>query len=413
MKRHLSFRIVVFAISALWYLQGISIFAAVRHITDNTKLNPPSIIPAHFGWELDANNGKVLIGGFDQYSYIYDIASGQELLRLRGNDTSPDDLFGRSVALSDNYALVGANQAQAAYIFNANTGQQIRKFTDPNAASGGLGFGWSVALSGDIAVIGDVSDGTKATEAGAAYVYRISTGQLIRTLLTTAPSPILDHFGAAVDIQGDTIVVGAPDANAGGFNAGAAYVYSASTGNLLHTLAPDSTGRGFGSEVVIADDMVMVGKSSLSSHGAAYLFDMNTGNLLRKFTSPHPLNDALFGESIAFDGERALIGSWGEYHKGSYWVGSAYLFDVATGELLASWLPSELGVSSDEFGYSVAMDGNTLLAMGRDSVYFAPAVPEPNSLIGFSTIILGGVAAFRRVQGRHEPSVLSQLGPLP
>lgn len=394
MKRFLSAWQFTITISVC--LCQINQLAAARHIEANTKLDPPSISPADFGWELDAHNGKVLIGGFDDYAYIYDIAGGNELLRLQGNDTSHNDLFGRSVALSEDYALVGANQAQAAYVFDAKTGNQIRKFSDPNAPpTFGFGFGWKVALDGDIAVIGDLSDDTKGSDAGAAYIYRISTGQLIRTLYPTASSPILDQFGWGVDIQGDTLVVGAPGTD---FSAGAAFVYSASTGSLLHTLTPNESGRGFGKEVAIADDLVMVGKSDLSGHGAAYLFDLNTGELLRKFTSPHPENDALFGDSISFDGERVLIGSWGEYHEDNYWVGSAYLFDVQTGNLLASWLPDELGLSSDYFGHSVAMDSGYLLASSSragGAVYIAAAVPEP-ATFWLATILPAALGAARR-----------------
>ena len=362
-------------------------------IETSTKLDPPSIPPTHFGWSLSAHNGKVLIGGFNNYAYIYDIVGGHELFRLRGNDTSINDLFGRAVALNDDYAIVGANQVQAAYVFDAYTGNQIRKFTALNAS--GFGFGTAVALNGDLAVIGDSSDETKGSDAGAVHIFRVSTGELTRTLYPSAFFSIFDHFGAAVDIQGDILVVGAPGADAAGLNSGAAYVYQVSSGSLLHTLAPNVPGSGFGNEIVIADNMVMVGKSNLSGHGAAYLFDLTSGEMLRKFSSPNPMNDALFGNSIAFDGRRALIGSWGEFQNGNYWVGSAYLFDVETGNLLASWLPSELGLSSDEFGYSVALDGNYMLAStnrGGGSVYIT-VIPEPG------TLMLTGLAALMSSAG--------------
>jgi hypothetical protein len=143
----------------------------------------------------------------------------------------------------------------------------------------------------------------------------------------------------------------------------------------------------------------MVGKSNLSGHGAAYWFDLDAGELLRKFTSPSPENDALFGGSIAFDGRRAVIGSWGEYQEDSYWVGSAYLFDVRTGNLLASWLPSEVSSFSDEFGYSVAMDGNYLLSTSNrgNGLVHVTIVSEPGTpLLTILAGTLWGAGAMRR-----------------
>lgn len=355
--------------------------SSALYIDDNVTLDSPSDSSALFGWSLAAHEGKVLVGGSDDYSYLYDIAGGNELVRLRGDDTRHNDLFGRAVALSDDYALVGANQAQAAYVFDAHTGRQIRKYTDPNAPpSNGFGFGTTVALSGDFAVIGDRGDNTKGTDAGAAYIFRISTGQLTRTLLPLGHFAILDRFGADVDAQGDTLVISAPGAN---FNSGAAYVYSMSTGSLLRTLAPVETVSGFGNEVVIADGMAIISASTGNSPGAAFLYDLDSGAMLRKFTSPNPANDVSFGDSIAFDGRRVLIGSWGEYQEGNYTVGSAYLFDVETGNLLASWLPSELGLFSDHFGYGVAMDGDYLLASAHrnNGAVYVTVLPEPGSLL--------------------------------
>src|SRR5262249_16222651 len=146
-----------------------------------------------------------------------------------------------------------------------------------------------------------------------------------------------------VAIQGNTIVIGAPGATGKSFGSGAAFVYDATSGALLRTLAPtDATGPpDFGQTVRVSGNLAMVGATNLGGTGAAYLFDLQTGQQLRKFVSPNPFGTGGFGESIAFDGHFALIGSFDESQDGiNYETGGAYLFDVQTGDLLASLLPA-------------------------------------------------------------------------
>ena len=367
-------------------------------ITSNVKFEPPSIATNSFGWAIDSVNGKTLVGT-GRHAYIYDTASKQELLRLDGGASG----FGRAVAITDDYALVGNNSAQSAYVFNAHTGKRIRTFIDPNAPpTFGFGFGGHVALDGDIALIGDTSDDARGSDAGAAYVYRISTGQLVRTLYPPSPFGIV-QYGSGVDIKGDVMVVGARGAS-GGPNAGAAYVYSVSTGNLLHTLYPTQSSGDFGTEVAISGNRVMVGQT-VGNHGAAYLFDLGTGELLRKFVSPNPENDEAFGFSIDFDGSRAIIGSFEEYHNGKNSVGAAYLYDVDTGALLSSWVPSELGAGGEDFGFGVALDGNFILAStAGDSSHpgsvYVTAIPEPSPLFLSCVAFAGVIIAI----GRRPPA---------
>ena len=171
-------------------------------------LDPPSVQDGNFGWSIDARGGKALIGDFWRSAFLYDINSGRELHRLSGHDTKPNDLFGRSVAMSSKYAVVGANQVQAAYTFDLATGQELWKFSDPNAPpTFGFGFGISVGVSGDLAAIGDSADSTVQSQAGAVYLYDLLTGQLARTIYPQ--SSAVGQFGVAVDLEDDILVVGA------------------------------------------------------------------------------------------------------------------------------------------------------------------------------------------------------------
>jgi hypothetical protein len=98
------------------------------------------------------------------------------------------------------------------------------------------GFGWSVALSGDTALIGapgeepDLGSGPVAS-AGSAYVFlRSGVNWSQEAKLVAADAEVRDSFGASVAISGDTALVGAsgedPDLGAGPIeNAGSVYVF--------------------------------------------------------------------------------------------------------------------------------------------------------------------------------------------
>ena len=93
-------------------------------------------------------------------AYIFDITTGDQLHKLVGLDTDEDDDFGWSVGISGDVAIVGApyddsagDWAGSAYLFDATTGQQIEKFL-PVDHIGSDAFGHSIGLDGDKAVVG-------------------------------------------------------------------------------------------------------------------------------------------------------------------------------------------------------------------------------------------------------------------
>ena len=95
-------------------------------------------------------------------------------------------------------------------------------------------FGTSVAVDGEFAVVGAVGvDGSSDTD-GAAYVYRrIPTGWIEHATLTADDAGSDDEFGIAVAISGDTVLVGADRSNNATFNDGAAYVFVRNGGSWI------------------------------------------------------------------------------------------------------------------------------------------------------------------------------------
>lgn len=144
--------------------------------------------------------------------------------KLIANDGDDFDNFGSDVAVSGVWALVGADHDElggSSYLFEDTGTWQQRQKLHPAGLAASEDFGYSVAIDGDLAVIGAPDFGTGK---GKVYVYERfnSLGWLHTATLTAHDGANGDSFGASVSIAGDKLLVGAPG-NQGG--RGAAYLY--------------------------------------------------------------------------------------------------------------------------------------------------------------------------------------------
>jgi len=134
------------------------------------------------------------------------------------------------------------------------------------------------------------------------------------------------------------------------------------TGSQLAKLLPDdgAAGDAFGWPVAIEGQIAIVGvpgdDDNGSISGSAYLFDVATGAQLAKLLPADGAAQSMFGWSVATDGQKAIVGARDGGENGKY-SGSAYLFDMATGEQLAKLLP-DVGAAFDLFGWSVAISSS-------------------------------------------------------
>jgi FG-GAP repeat protein len=282
--------------------------------------------------------------------------------------------FGNSVATDSNIAIVGAGiesvdgltGAGHAYIFNATTGALLLTLTSPNVQTSGF-FGFSVAVSGNLAVVGAIFETVAGQSfAGRAYVFDTTTGSLVRTL-TSLNVQSGGRFGFSVAINGNVIVVGAPQETVGGASdAGHAYVFDATSGALLQTLtspSPQYFGL-FGDSVSVSSAAIAVGApyetdSRAVDAGHAYLFDPATGSLLHTLASPAAQSYAFFGQSVAVDGNTAVVGAPSQ--PSSISKGAVYVFDIPSGAVTGV-LASPSAARGAQFGTSVAINGNVIAA---------------------------------------------------
>ena len=194
--------------------------------------------------------------------------------KLKPNDGSNGDSFGRSVFLSENYALVGSwwdddNGADSgsAYIFNrsGNNWTQQAKIK-PNDGSNGNWFGSSVSMSGDYAIVGA---GGNDNFSGSAYIFsRSGSNWTQQAKIKPNDGSNGDWFGLSVSISGDYAIAGAINNGL----SGSAYIFSRSGNNWTQqakiTPSDGTSGDVFGNSISISGDYAIVGNYDNDDNGA-------------------------------------------------------------------------------------------------------------------------------------------------
>ena len=250
------------------------------------------------------------------------------------------DYFGENMQLDGDNLIVSAHNephnsggsydnAGAVYIWtrSGTTWTQQQRLEASDKAASDI-FGSSVAIDGDTCVIGAQQEDAGGSNAGAAYVFtRSGTTWSQQQKLVASDAAASDFFGTSVGISGDTLVVGT-------FNAGAAYVFtrSGTTWSQQQILTgSDATGTSdyFGKNVRIFEDTIMVtatGNTSFSGKGAAYIFTRSgtTWTQVKRLeASDAAQND--YNDEIDFSGGTVVMGANGSNTTASD-AGAGYFF---------------------------------------------------------------------------------------
>ncbi|MCH7798529.1 MAG: FG-GAP repeat protein, partial [Planctomycetes bacterium] len=240
-------------------------------------------------------------------AYLFDTTTGTQIAKLLADDGAEGDQFGFSVAVSGTTAIVGAwadddngFDSGSAYLFDATTGRQIAKLL-PNDGAQFDRFGTSVAISGTTAIVGAYKDGDNGNLSGSAYLFDIATGKQIAKLLPD-DGAASDWFGWSVAISGNNAIVGAFRDDDNGSESGSAYLFDTTTGRQLAKLLPNdgSFNDHFGGSVGISGATVIVGADEDDDNGSAYLFDASA--------CPWDLDGS---GDVGVKDLLSLLGSWG------------------------------------------------------------------------------------------------------
>jgi hypothetical protein len=219
-----------------------------------------------------------------------------------------------------------------------------------------------------------------------------------------------DNFGASIDIDGDTLVIGAPRARGGpnNFIQGAAYVFVRTDAGWIFQakLKPSeaSINEGFGNTLSISGNTVVVGAQLANvganpTQGTAYIFVRNGSDwsLQQKVSADDGIPNAQFGVSVAIDSDKIIVGAFKDKTLGVE-KGSAYIFTHNNGNWTQqAKLLDPQGEHADQFGSSVGIENDTAIV---------------GSVLGYTGSIRTGVVfVYQRAggswtqQARLSPSV--------
>ncbi len=331
-----------------------------------------TVVGAYFDDDNGLNSGSAYV--IDNPPPVW-----MEDAKLLASDGAADDRFGRSVSVSGDVAVVGAeyddsagNGAGSAYVFTrsgANWTQQVELMASD--ASDGDSLGCAASVDGDTVIAGAFLDDDFGVSSGSAYVF-VRAGATWSEQAKLLPSDGEPHgfFGDAVSLSGDTVVVGARNTTDHGIGSGSAYVFVRNGMAWLEQakLLP-SDGEaydGFGTSVAIEGDTVIVGSlfdNDLgSASGSAYVF-VRAGAVWTeeaKLLASDGVSTDYFGRSVALSGETAIVGAADHFYLDN--PGSAYVF-VRSGGVWTQQakLQAGDGSSSELFGASVSLSGNTAI----------------------------------------------------
>ena len=241
-------------------------------------------------------------------------------------------------------------------------------------------FGRSVAVDGDTVVVGADGDDDNGSNSGSAYVYRFDGTDWIETKLLASDGASNDYFGYSVAVDGDTVVVGARYDDDNGPYSGSAYVYRFDGSDWIETKLLASDGASddqFGLSVAVDGDTVVVGTLVDGYYGgveSAYVYRFDGSSWIEtKLLASDGAEYDCFGYSVAVDGDTVVVGAYHDDDNGSS-SGSAYVYRFDGTDWIETKLLASDGASNDYFGYSVAVDGDTVVVGAyRDDDYTGSA----------------------------------------
>ena len=236
--------------------------------------------------------------------------------------------FGASVGATNTNILVGApgkdGGTGAAYEFEGDTtqsnfGELLLDIPNPTSQPGS-DFGAAVAADGNDVIVGAPTVDL-AGAVGGVFLFDGTTGDPITSIANPDASTTMD-FGSAVASVGSDILIGSPDDNDG---AGAAFLYAppatVGTATMLTTFVqPDGGGGNFGASVAGTENTALIGAPGAnlgtSDAGAAYLFDADPasptfGQAIAAVQEPTPTSGDALGTAVGFDDGALIAGAAG------------------------------------------------------------------------------------------------------
>jgi hypothetical protein len=378
--------VVVGALNGAWVMDPINPGNVIE------LLDPSSQgVSSYFGFSVARHGNRVVVGAPHSSTtapmtglvYEYDLGAAEPGTAIRTyqkpEPAEEKDMFGMTVALSEAGFAVGCpytktpeTDSGTVYLFHDPL--PVRIFRSPVA--GQAAFGRALALDATRMLAGAP---LASTYAGAAFVFDPATP-------TTTPLARLDrgvpnaggHFGAAVAVAGNLVMVGAPDDDDEDLeNSGRLFIHDlgAATPESPRWIIPNpepQTNARFGHALAASGDRVVAGApgtdDGATGSGKTHVFDLGLADPTApviSLSNPTPGAGDAFGSAVAINGSRLVVGA--PFDSGTYpETGIVYVFDLdsSTPTQPTHVLTSDGAPHERNFGRAVAISGTRVLVTG-------------------------------------------------
>ncbi len=293
-------------------------FGHALHISGDTL-----IISAPYADDNNIDQGIV---------YLFNKVDGkwEESTILTHDDNKDSDMLGKSVAINGNYALAGAPYANGTF---SNSGAAfIYTRSDEGVWSSGFKlaptdlknnelFGQTVALSNNLALVGAPLQDRDKVDQGAAYIYKLVEGSWVyNNKLVADEAGESDLFGSSLAINGESVFVGSPYGEKSITDQGLVYVFTEQSGSwtLSQTLvAPDATVNDYFGKSLWTDGIYLVvgapykDSGSDNDSGVIYIYEKENGlwNFKQKVTPETAKANDYFGHQVSIFGGKIVVGT--------------------------------------------------------------------------------------------------------
>jgi hypothetical protein len=243
--------------------------------------------------------------------------------KLLPQNLEEGDTFGSAVALLPTVAVVGARwddnveiNAGAAYVFRHDGFSWVQEqLLTPSDGDNNQAMGSSVSISANWIICGSPYDNDNGTNSGSAYIYRFDGSVWIEEAkLLPSDGTSNDFFGYSVAISGPVAVIGAPNANW----TGKAYVFRFDGSSWIEEadLIGDDTAQGdaFGKSVAVFGNRFVVGASedddNGTASGAAFIFGHDGSDWIQetKLVPDELTSPDRYGQSVSISGQVVAVG---------------------------------------------------------------------------------------------------------
>lgn len=378
----------------------------------------------HFA-EVAMSDNILVVGAVDDddlgsnsgAAYVYELDSNNDWrldTKLLASDGSAGDGLGVSISVDEDFAIIGSlganGGAGAAYVFErdiSGSWSEVAKLVANDAASGDF-FGNTVAISGDYAIVGARFNTDNGARTGSAYVYeRTSAGWMQIQKILPVSSNADDEFGASVAIDGSIAFIGSPGAeNSLNENTGSVLVFELNgSGAWIETAELEANGvdafARFGGAVAVEGSRAVIGAPNHNNlRGRAYIFDFDAAT--SSWVVSQPLaslsNYRAFGSTVAVSGDVVYVGApFSNNNGGNAGAGLANRYeyidsnfgwsgaqDIGQGTFGGNWYGWSVAVSGDH-GAVGAYNGiaNGINASGLvHTKSLVGIAPEPRANVG-------------------------------